>query len=267
MINKILITFLLAVTYPCSAQDVFTIDDYRKNEYNYISVDKVESKHLNKEAEIINEILEIDQKIRDNSPVGSLQDIENKRRLDSLISEKGWIPTFGTDIKGVGAAIILVHQGYLTSKDFDSYYKLIVKECLEKKEHWMVALTVLEYRYQWLGSDLRRKNDPDTITIKLYDNNTIDTLYSTPYIAAMSKTLCSNSNKKLNITVNNENIKNQLEELLIRFKLIGAIPPEILEMIKKAGGHGPSELTTDRFSIKVDEKTAKNKIIYKFHYE
>jgi len=266
MINKILITFLLAITYACSAQDVFTIDDYRKNEYNYNEVNVIDSKHLNKEAIIINEILEIDQKIRDNSTVGSLQDIENKRILDSLISEKGWIPTFGTDIKGVGAATILVHQCDLTSEDFDSYYKLIVKECLEKKEHWMVALTVLEYRYQWLGSDLRRKNDPDTITIKLYDNNSIDTLYSTPHIAAMSKTLCSNSNKKLNISVNNEYIKNQLEELLIHFKRKISMPPEILEMIKKDGGQGPGELTTDRFSIQIDEKIAKNKIIYKFHY-
>jgi len=65
MINKILITFLLASTYPCSAQDVFTIDDYRKNNYNYnyVSVNVIESKHLNKEAVIINEILEIDQNI------------------------------------------------------------------------------------------------------------------------------------------------------------------------------------------------------------
>jgi len=264
--NKILITLLLASTYPCSAQDVFTIDDYRKNDYNYVSVNVIESKHLKKETVIINEILEIDQKIRDHSPVGSLQDIENKRRLDSLISEKGWIPTFGTNIKGVGAAVILVHQGYLTSEDFDSYYKLIVKECLQKKEHWMVALTTLEYRYQWLGSDLRIKNDPDTITIKLYDNNSIDTLYSTPYIAAMSKTLCSNSNKKLNIIVNNEHIKNQVKELLIHFKRKTSMPPEILEMIKKDGGQGPGELTTDRFNIQVDEKIAKNKIIYKFHY-
>ena len=130
----------------------------------------------------------------------------------------------------------------------------------------MVALTVLEFRYQWLGSDLRRKNDPDTITIKLYDNNIIDTLYSTPYIAAMSKTLCTNSKKKLNITVNNEYIKNQVEELLIRFKRKTSMPPEIIEMIKKDGGQVPGELTTDRFSIRVDEKTAKNKIIYKFHY-
>jgi len=67
--NKILITLLLASTYPCSAQDVFTIDDYRKNNYNYnynynyVSVNVIESKHLNKEAVIINEILEIDQNI------------------------------------------------------------------------------------------------------------------------------------------------------------------------------------------------------------
>ena len=197
MINKILITFLLTIIYPCSAQDVFTINDYRKNEYNYYAVNIIESKHLNKEAVIINEILEIDQKIRDNSPVGSLQDIENKRRLDSLISEKGWIPTFGTDIQNVGAAIILVHQGYLSSEDFDSYYKLIATKCLEKKEDWKVALAVIEYRYQWLGSDLRRENAPDTLTIQLYDNNSIDTLYSTPYLATMSKTLSTNSKKKL----------------------------------------------------------------------
>jgi len=266
MMNKIFITFLLAAVYPCFSQDIFTIDDYRKNDYNYVSVNVVESKHLNKEAIIINEILEIDQKIREYSSVGSHQDIENKRRLDSLISEKGWIPTFGTDIKGVGAVLILVHQGYLTKEDFDSYYKLIAAECLKKKEHWMVALTALEYRYQWLGSDLRRETNPDTITVKLYDNNIIDTLYSIPYIVAMSKTLRSNSNKKLNISVNNENIKNQLEELLIRFKLIGSIPPEILEWIKKEGGQGPVELTTDRFSIQVDKKIAKNKIIYKFYY-
>lgn len=266
MKNIYLLQVLTFISIVAFGQEEFTIRDLNKHQWKDGQLLKHDLKMSIELSNSISRIIELDQKLRaDGIPTGSSTDHENRRLLDSIIGIHGWPSSVAMETKGIGIAIILAHQGNLNSDDFDYYYKLAASKSLKLEERWGVPLFILEQRYQWLGSDLRVYNEnPDTLTLLTDNSGIIDSIYAEPYMAAMSKTLGTNSSKKVRIFVNNLELAEIIKQLLYDLDSAEDIPQEFLDMMIAQGFDPPKKLSDDRLLFEIDENLDKDKIAYKF---
>jgi hypothetical protein len=228
-----------------------------------------EDNRSSKEKEIgsiCDSLIKADQKNKnDNVPNGSKQDRLNLILLDSIITVHGWPSSVITRSNNIGPAITLAHQAFTKPSEFEYYYKLIAKLCLENKENWAVAQFVLEQRYRWLaGNSVRDNLFPDTLMLTFNSANEIDEQYSIPYFSALSKKLCSNGSLVLSLTVNSIELANKIKFLIHEFELVDPTPENIWAMLKLRGFDAPGAITEDRLLITTDSSISVNEIAYKF---
>jgi len=217
-------------------------------------------------AKLMIQLVEKDQLLRkEGVGTGSEQDLELRRKLDSIIAAQGWPSTFQVKTRGSGVSLILAHQGNLSRDDFEHYYRLAAQKCLQLEERWGVALFILEQRYQWLGSNLRVYNEkPDTLELWEGDAAAIEPQFALPYITAMSKTLGSNSTKKLRLILKDQTLADEIKALIYAFEHQVDMPEEVLKMLIAQGYDHPAPLSDERLLFEIDPKMAPNKLAYAF---
>lgn len=212
-------------------------------------------------SETMQNMVERDQAIIKSGQSDPEVHFHNRQLLDSMIAHSGWPSSYFTHMNSSGGNLIIIHQGNLTSSEFDRYFKLVANDCAAKKESWNMALELLGARYQWLGSHLRRtQTHPDTLRLKFTETGYLEEVYSLAHIAAFRHKMLSN-NYTLEATVSSED---DSLAIMKAFELTApyiTLPEEFIGFLKAQGYTLPTAVDK-RINISIDKKMRIGELAY-----
>lgn len=181
----------------------------------------------------------------------------NLQGLDRLIASVGWPSAQKLGLPNIGVAIILAHQSWFTSNEFDRYYGLIESACISRKEDWEVAVAVLQQRIRWLA---RREYD-----LFRYDPGTTQYQSGTGMLVAIATRMVANRSKQLQLKVGDAGSGRKIVAELIALQPPISVDPSTLAMLERMGMDHPAPLTEDRIHIEIDPAIPAGQVLYRMN--
>ena len=189
---------------------------------------------------------------------GGNNELENRTNLDTLnliIARAGWPPSFLFSDGGMGAAIVLAHQPWFGSAEFDHYFELVAAKCNTGEECWQTGLFILEQRIRRLA---RTSDDTLLIVPGEAANDRIEAMWF-----AVARRLVTNGTKKLHLRCRSvEDGHTAMGRIMETQPPIEISEQTVQWLIANHYDH-PAPITSERIDVLIDPDVTEHQMLFR----